>query len=569
MPLLLRSSALFFSLLAAGAAAQPAVVTIGGGGGDRAVGVAPDGAGGVFVTGVLDEDADFDGDGEADLTVSSGVAFFLARYDASGALVFARRFGDDSVFSGSVAGVAADGAGGAYVAGFFTDGDFDGDGTPELASQRGDIYVARYDASGALVFVAQAGGASQDVAEAIAPDGEGGVIVGGRYTAAADFDGDGQDDLAAGGRFAPFVARYDASGALVSAFDVSASTDGAVSIRALAPDTAGGVYVAGSFIDAVDFDGDGTPDRTASGGSDAYVARYDAAGDLVFVQAGGGSSFDGVEALAPDGSGGVFAAGAFRREADFDGDGETDLESSQRTDDAFLVQYGASGDLGLTVRIGGTTNDEGLAVLADGAGGAYLAGYYRFSPSVGDGTTDVSLGLPNSGPENAFLAQFDAAGRLVAVLAPEGPDDNSVVGIATDGAGGVVAVGSFFESLDFGEDAPQLISAGNRDVFVATYSAAAIPAEASPEASGVGLSAAPNPLAVSGTVTLALDRVAPHATVALYDALGRRVAVLHDGPLAAGAHTFAVDASRLPAGLYVLRAATPEAAVSRRVVVAR
>jgi hypothetical protein len=42
--------------------------------------------------------------------------------------------------------------------------------------------------------------------------------------------------------------------------------------------------------------------------------------------------------------------------------------------------------------------------------------------------------------------------------------------------------------------------------------------------------------------------------VEVLDALGRRVALLHDGPLAAGAaHRLAFEGSGLPSGVYVVR----------------
>ena len=68
---------------------------------------------------------------------------------------------------------------------------------------------------------------------------------------------------------------------------------------------------------------------------------------------------------------------------------------------------------------------------------------------------------------------------------------------------------------------------------------------------GVRVSAEPNPLSASSRVTLALDAAAT-ASVRVVDALGRTVAVLADGPLAAGAHAFALDASGLPAGVYAV-----------------
>ena len=44
------------------------------------------------------------------------------------------------------------------------------------------------------------------------------------------------------------------------------------------------------------------------------------------------------------------------------------------------------------------------------------------------------------------------------------------------------------------------------------------------------------------------------ASVALFDASGRRVAVLHEGTLAAGAHEFAIGGARLSSGAYFVRA---------------
>jgi hypothetical protein len=71
-----------------------------------------------------------------------------------------------------------------------------------------------------------------------------------------------------------------------------------------------------------------------------------------------------------------------------------------------------------------------------------------------------------------------------------------------------------------------------------------------------GLGAAfPNPSRGSVTVPYGLD--APSAVrLAVYDALGREVAVLVDGPVAAGAHAAALDGASLPAGVYLVRLTT-------------
>ena len=82
------------------------------------------------------------------------------------------------------------------------------------------------------------------------------------------------------------------------------------------------------------------------------------------------------------------------------------------------------------------------------------------------------------------------------------------------------------------------------------------------------LSAArPNPASGRATLTLTLDRP-QHVRAVLVDALGRTVAVLHDGE-AAGVVSLAVDAGGLAPGLYVVRVAGAEAALTRRITVAR
>jgi hypothetical protein len=57
--------------------------------------------------------------------------------------------------------------------------------------------------------------------------------------------------------------------------------------------------------------------------------------------------------------------------------------------------------------------------------------------------------------------------------------------------------------------------------------------------------------------------------VELFDGVGRRVAVLRDGPAARGDTAVEVDASALAPGLYVVRASSADGVASRRLVVAR
>ncbi|MEM8558391.1 MAG: T9SS type A sorting domain-containing protein [Bacteroidota bacterium] len=78
---------------------------------------------------------------------------------------------------------------------------------------------------------------------------------------------------------------------------------------------------------------------------------------------------------------------------------------------------------------------------------------------------------------------------------------------------------------------------------------------------------APNPTRTHTTV--AVDVVAPqHVRVALYDALGREVAVLHDG-LVSGSASLRVGTDGLAAGVYAIRATGADGALVHRFTVVR
>jgi hypothetical protein len=69
---------------------------------------------------------------------------------------------------------------------------------------------------------------------------------------------------------------------------------------------------------------------------------------------------------------------------------------------------------------------------------------------------------------------------------------------------------------------------------------------------GMVLSLSPNPVQAGEEFRVVVAASSKQMRVELFNSLGERMAVLHDGPLAAGVHGFAVDAS-LPAGNYLLR----------------
>ncbi len=78
----------------------------------------------------------------------------------------------------------------------------------------------------------------------------------------------------------------------------------------------------------------------------------------------------------------------------------------------------------------------------------------------------------------------------------------------------------------------------------------------------------PNPVEHSASITFETTE-AGSARVEVFDVLGRRVAVLADGPVAAGKHTVLWDAGSLPSGVYLVRLTAGDAVQTQRLTLAR
>jgi len=99
-----------------------------------------------------------------------------------------------------------------------------------------------------------------------------------------------------------------------------------------------------------------------------------------------------------------------------------------------------------------------------------------------------------------------------------------------------------------------IVSDINRGLFVLRPTGLTVSGEPDTTATTAAMEAFPNPFAGRVSVQLTLQAAEP-VRVEVLDVLGRRVALLHDGPLPAGrAEPMTLDGHDLPPGVYVVRA---------------
>lgn len=189
-----------------------------------------------------------------------------------------------------------------------------------------DAYLMLYDAQGTPQWQQTFGGSGDDSAGTIdtAPAGE--LYMAGFFQTTADF---GNYTLRSQGGSDGFVVKCTAQGTplWVNAMGGSGS-DGAYGVSL---SSTGALYVTGSFIGTATFNGQS---RTSAGGADIFVARYDAAGNLAWVEHCGGSGDEYSAGVAAGIGGTVFVGGEFSGTAQF---GPLAL-TSRGLDDGFIVQ---------------------------------------------------------------------------------------------------------------------------------------------------------------------------------------------------------------------------------------
>ncbi len=273
----------------------------GGGTDDAARSIAVDGSGNSYVAGLFYSDTATFGSLPS-LTSEGGFDVFVAKYDSAGNEVWATSAGGSDTDSGN--DIAVDGSGNIYVTGEFSGTATFGTRPPLTSAAYSDIFVAKYDSAGTVLWAESAGGDSHDYARGIAVDGVGNSYVTGKFYGTATFGT--RPPLTSGPHSSMFVATYNSAGTVLWA--KSAGDSGWSSGFGIAVDGFGNSYVTGRFEGTATF-GSLAP-LTSEGGQDVFVAKYDSAGNEVWATSAGGSGFDDSgNDIAVDGSGNIYVTG--------------------------------------------------------------------------------------------------------------------------------------------------------------------------------------------------------------------------------------------------------------------
>jgi len=402
--------------------------TWGGSEDDTSNGVAVDSSGNVVVSGRFRTTVDFDpGPGVDSHTTNHPQGLnnaYLSKFDPDGNFLWVKVWGGTGGIGGDEAySVTVDTSGDIYVVGDFSSPsiDFDPGDAVDLHTNRSvdgffDAFLIRFAPDGGFVWARTWGGDRYDDGPGVAVDGAGHVYVAGMFQDTVDFDpGPGVDPHSAQGHYgvagdyATFLSKFDTDGNFLwartwggSGWDIGENA---------AVDGAGNVFITGYFEGTDDFDpGEGTDSRESKGSYDAFLSKFDSAGNRLWTRTWGDLGADKSDCIALDGRGRLFVTGVFQNTVDLDpGTGEA-YRTSTGDNAAFLSAFDLDGNFTWTACWGGPGKTYSFAAAANGWGDLLAVGSFNSTTDFDPGQEVDSF--PANGAFDAFLCRLRPTGSL-------------------------------------------------------------------------------------------------------------------------------------------------------------
>jgi hypothetical protein len=372
------------------------ITTAGGRQDDEGHALVLDPNGNIYLTGYFEETASF---GTQSITAAGKTDIFIACYNAQGQLLWLKQAGGSGDDVGTGIALASDGN--LYLTGAFSEqmqlGSFN------LTSAGGsDIFLAKIDPTGNVLWAKQAGGPGNDQAERVTLDRAGGLYVVGEYSTNAVF---GSTSPSCRGRTDIFLAKYTLDGDplwLRTAGGTNVDYGWDVKI-----DSSQNVIITGTTAAEATFE---NTVAIAGGQTDIFAAKYAPGGELIWVRAFGGTGPDQANGVAVDPKDNIYLTGYYIDTVPF---GQTTYAAPSHAD-FFVLKLSPAGDVLWSAAAHGTAYSQARAVAVTPGGAVFATGYFRGSTSFGPAS------FSNQGGRDLFVARIDPEPRLEIWLAKEG-----------------------------------------------------------------------------------------------------------------------------------------------------
>jgi hypothetical protein len=389
---------------------------------------------------------------------------FTAKYDEAGNVLWAKGSHGNSKVAGKA--IASDINGNIYVTGTFESSTdtaviFGSDTLANIGGSNSstDIYVIKYDSTGAIQWAHRAGGMGSDVGLGIAADNSGNVYVAG-YMGNGYSVGDslnfGTSVIYYNGAGNMFLLKYNASGNPLWAKTQSGT--GSAQGHGVATDSIGNVYVTGTYVNAtITLDTSILPNPSTN--QFIFLVKYDSAGTVLWAHGTGSTKDDNATAVVTDHSGNVYITGDIKATTLFGA--YTLTNTSTNSSYMFIAKYSSNGVAEWCNSGSGGTFNFGYGLVTDPSNNVYSTGLFEGGIFFGN-----TINIPTG--EGVFVVKYSTNG--LATWAIDAVSSHAVLGnaITIDQSMNLYVTGYMQGTVSFGNDT--LILSGQQDAFTAKLS---------------------------------------------------------------------------------------------------
>jgi len=391
---------------------------------------------------------------------------FISKLDPQGNYIWALQIGgagEDVAYD-----LVLDGAGNSYITGAFQQTlDFDpGADTLEFTAVGDyDIFVAKIDPQGQLVWARQVGSPADDQGFGICLDSNGHLWVTGQFSGLTDFDpGDGEYWSNAQGLTDIFILKLDVFGQFLLARTFGGTGDDAGYGICSLPGQ--GIALTGRFSGNVDFDvSAGGSMLTSAGQFDAFAFTMSDSGAILWIKQFGSAGWDVGRGVSADDQGNMYLVGEFSNTVSFH-PGNTDYTISSTGEyGSYIFKLQQDGTPIWLRKLSSLNNRAGAGKIEVGADySVYVTGYVYgivdFDPGAGESF------IYGSSYYDIFLLKLDAEGQYQYARRHGFTGFDSGRGLAVDENGYVYVTGSFAGTVYFNSTIPIQSANFSLDVFI-------------------------------------------------------------------------------------------------------
>ncbi|PCH65339.1 MAG: hypothetical protein COC01_09845 [Bacteroidetes bacterium] len=384
---------------------------------------------------------------------------FISKHNKNGDAVWVKNITGKNVDFGS--DIQYDGIGNLYVGGKFRDSTLTVGVTSLTNNGNYDVFLAKYDTNGNVIWAKGAGGSTTDELASITIGPYGNIYITGNFMSASITFGGKTLTNSTTGKRDVYVVKYDPNGNVIWAKS-GGGTDQDYS-NSITTDSLSNAYITGYYLSATATFGAKNISPTG-GGYDMFVVKYDSSGTVIWANNYGGSSTDKGNGITYDPAGYIYTTGYFF--SDFIQFGTTTLydSSSAGFGDFHLTKYTLNGTIVWAKGgLGSSLHEEGSEVIIGENSNIYVSGRYSSATFTIGGTTLNNIA---SGFYNLYIAKFDSSGNPIWAKGTGGSSNDYVHDIAHSSTGKLYLCGSFSsDPLNFGNT--NLSNSGSSDLFLA------------------------------------------------------------------------------------------------------